>query len=121
MENIFCFVEIPVADMERAVAFYSTLLKSELKAVEYAGAEMAFFPNQGNIVSGALIKDKSYKPSTEGVLVYLNGGDDLNNMLLLVEKCGGRVLLDKTRVSENHYYAMFQDTEGNRLAVFSRN
>lgn len=121
MENTFCFVEIPVSDMKRAIKFYSNLLNTELEAVEYASSEMAFFPNERNLVSGALIKDKNYIPSSSGVLVYLNGGKDLNNMLSLAEKCEGKILLNKTKISENHYYAIFQDSEGNRLAIFSNN
>lgn len=121
MEDTFCFVEIPVIDMVRSVKFYSSLLNYELKSVEYAGSEMAFFPNESNLVSGALIKDKNYIPSTQGVLVYFNGKEDLNNMLSHVEKFEGKILLNKTKVTENHYYAMFQDTEGNRLAIFSKN
>jgi predicted enzyme related to lactoylglutathione lyase len=103
MENIFCFVEIPVTDMKRAIEFYSNLLNIKLNLLTYAGSKMAFFPNENNIVSGALIEDKNYKTSSDGVLVYFNGGDDLNNILQLVEKFGGKILLNKTKVSENHF------------------
>jgi len=62
------------------------------------------------------------KPSKDGIIIYLNGGDDLSNILNRIEPAGGKVLVPKRQISEKiGYYALFLDTEGNRLGLFSKN
>ena len=63
---------------------------------------------------------KDYKPTTDGALLYLNAGEDLQAMLDKVEKNGGQVILPKTEISpEMGYFALFIDTEGNKLGLHS--
>jgi predicted enzyme related to lactoylglutathione lyase len=53
-------------------------------------------------------------------VVYLNAGDDLDGAVARVEAAGGKVLLGKTRISEDiGSIAHFLDTEGNRVALHS--
>jgi len=116
----FCFIEIPVADMNRAITFYNSLFEITLQEREIAGVSMAFFPTAKNDIDCALIKDDlHYCPSEKGVLAYLDGSPDLNTLLGRVETAGGRIILPKTKISDQHFYAIFGDTEGNRLALFS--
>jgi predicted enzyme related to lactoylglutathione lyase len=65
---------------------------------------------------------ENYKPSTEGTLVYFTAhSGDLSNELGRVEEAGGKVIQDKTLISEDvGYMALFLDTEGNRIALHSR-
>ncbi len=52
------------------------------------------------------------------MLIYLNGGDDLNRVLSRVEAAGGTVLVEKTYLSpEAGYIGLFLDTEGNRIGL----
>ena len=82
------------------------------------GSQMGFFPADG--VGGAIVKGRDYEPSSKGSLVYLNAGKDLNAVLSKVEKAGGKVLLGKTLIAEDiGYFALFKDTEGNKLALHS--
>ena len=68
------------------------------------------------------MKGDGYVPSMQGVVVYLNGGDDLSSMLARVEKVGGKVLLKKTFLSkEAGHIAYFADTEGNKIGLHSMN
>ena len=72
-------------------------------------------------VSGALVKSDNNKPSTEGVLVYLNANPDMTDILRRIESEGGQVIMDKTLISpEIGYMSFFIDTEGNRLALHSQ-
>ena len=59
------------------------------------------------------------KPTQEGTLVYMNGGDDQQVTLSKVEKAGVIVMMPKTNIGENGYMAIFLDSEGNRMAVHS--
>ena len=50
----------------------------------------------------------------------MNGGEDLNQVLNRVESSGGRVLLPKQQINEDAgYFALFIDSEGNKLALHS--
>lgn len=115
--------DIPVTDMNRAKAFYSTLLGGELHdeandvTMGKAGA-MAILPFQDG-VGGALMQGDDYTPSRQGSIVYLNGGDDLSVPLGKVEAAGGEVLTDKISIGENGFIAFFLDTEGNRVGLHS--
>jgi predicted enzyme related to lactoylglutathione lyase len=121
MANAINWFEIPVSNFERAYQFYSTVLGGEIHRQEGMGVQMGFLPtgdNQG--VGGAICAGKDYKPSTEGIFIYLNGGEDLSGPLSRVEQAGGKVLLPKTKISDEiGYLAHFQDTEGNKLAFHS--
>ena len=66
------------------------------------------------------MKGNGYAPSTQGVVVYLNGGNDLSAALGRVEKAGGKVLLKKTFLSEQAgHIALFKDSEGNKIGLHS--
>ena len=115
--------EIPVQDMDRAITFYNEVFQVEIKKQNFGGTEMGWFPfnKDAKGASGTLIKSGNhYKPSTNGSLVYLNC-KNVNNELNRIEKAGGKILKVKTLISEDHgYMALFTDTEGNRLALYSQ-
>jgi predicted enzyme related to lactoylglutathione lyase len=120
MENLINWFEIPVVDFNRAVSFYKAILGLEIKETEMFGTRMAFFPNDGTNVSGAIVQGDDYKPSQDGVIAYLNGGNDLQSVLDNVENNNGKVIVPKTQISpEMGYFGMFIDTEGNKMAVHS--
>lgn len=112
--------EIPAADFDRAVKFYSTILDKELAVSHMNGSDMAFFSNEPLQVSGVIIHGEGAEPSAKGVLIYLNGGDDLSVPLSKIEDAGGTVVVPKTKISEDlGCFAIFMDPEGNRLALHS--
>lgn len=121
MSNAINWFEIPAVNLARAVKFYSDMLDAELPLVENDYGKMAFLPyDQKKGVGGCLVSGNGHKPSAEGSMVYLNGGKDLAGPLSRVEKAGGKVLMPKTKVSDEvGYMAIFIDTEGNRVALHS--
>jgi hypothetical protein len=81
---------------------------------------MAFFPVSTGI-GGALIAGPGSVPSNTGPLIYLNAGDDLNDVLNKVEEAGGYIVMPKTIISEEDgYFAIFIDSQGNKLALHSK-
>jgi predicted enzyme related to lactoylglutathione lyase len=122
MEHLINWFEIPATDFNRAVTFYKAILGLDIKESEMFGTKMGFFPSDGTNVSGAIVQGEEYKPSTDGVIAYLNGGADLQNMLDKVEINNGKVIVPKTHIGpEMGYFGMFIDTEGNKLGVHSTN
>jgi predicted enzyme related to lactoylglutathione lyase len=120
MANSINWFEIPVEDMDRASKFYAEVLGGELHKQDIMGTEMSFLPMDGEGVGGALVKMEDRKPSAEGAILYLNGGEDLSNPLSRVESAGGKVSMPKTKISDEiGYFAFFVDTEGNSLAFHS--
>ncbi|NND62229.1 MAG: VOC family protein [Flavobacteriaceae bacterium] len=121
--NLFGWIEIPVNDMDRAIAFYEEVFQLKIDKVDFGGMLMGWFPSADQNVYGAtgtLIQQESYIPSHEGTMVYFNC-DDVQNELDRVEKAGGKIIQGKSQISEEHgYMGTFQDSEGNRLALHSQ-
>ncbi len=122
MKNLINWFEIPVSDMDRAAAFYSKLYGVSVDVQDFGGLLMGILPmetQQG--VGGSLVKYEMYTPSHQGTLIYLNGNEDLSEMLGRVESAGGKILKGKTEISpEIGYMALFEDSEGNRIALHSQ-
>lgn len=121
MKRPINWFEIPVTNFERALKFYNAITQTELQEMHMEGMKYGMFPydNQSAMVGGGIVEMPGYTPSTDGVVIYLNGGDDLSAQLALVEPAGGKVVMPKTNIGENGFMAMFIDTEGNRLAFHS--
>ena len=118
MKNLINWIEIPVTDFNRAISFYKAILGLEIEETKMFGTKMGFFPTDGKNVSGAIVQSEDYKPSTKGIVAYLNGGKDLQIVLGKVESNKGTVIVPKTQISpEMGYFGMFVDTEGNKMAV----
>jgi predicted enzyme related to lactoylglutathione lyase len=114
--------EIPVKDMGRAILFYNRVFDITLSKQDFGGLLMAWFPMHESAkgAGGSLILNKNYTPSHEGTLIYFSSVD-AENEIKRVEKAGGKILQEKTQISPDiGYMALFEDTEGNRIAVHSR-
>lgn len=119
MQNAINWFEIPVADMDRALAFYEKILDRRTKREVFGGMDMAIFPAPDPAVGGALIATKDRKPSAEGALVYLNVTGALDQVIGRVPAAGGQVVMGKTDIGEPGFIALFRDTEGNVVGLHS--
>lgn len=118
--NIINWFEIPVTEMPRAKKFYEAIFGIEMYEETIAGTQMAYFPGEpgSGKVSGCLALSPDHKPSTEGVVVYLNANPAMNPVLERISEAGGKVLMPRTLVTpEIGYMAFFLDTEGNKMAL----
>ena len=121
LKHYINWFEIPAYNFERAIAFYNTLYSCEMETTEINGYSMGFFPAKKGI-GGAVVCGEGCIPNTTGPLLYLNGGKDLSLVLSKIEGAGGRIIMHKTLINEAvGYFALFMDTEGNRLALHSKN
>ncbi len=123
--NPIGWIEIPVIDMERAIKFYETVFEFKLERHQMGPLDMAWFPSIPNSIgaSGSLVKHEQwYKPTLDGPLVYFTAfSGDVNNELGKVEAAGGKVWIPKKQISPDvGYMAVFEDTEGNRIALHAR-
>lgn len=120
IKNYVSWFEIPALDFEQAVRFYNHIYGIEMVRNVSDETAMAFFPETTG-VGGAIIAGPGSIPSATGPLLYLNGGNDLNDVLGKVTAAGGRVVMPKTLISrETGYFAIFIDSQGNKLALHSK-
>lgn len=124
MDNAISWFEIPATDIERAQKFYETIFQIKLQNMDFTGIKMRAFPLDDPMkgVGGTIIDTGGFhKPSaTDGPLIYLNGNPDLQIILDRVEAAGGKVSIPKREISPEYgYMGLFEDTEGNRIALHS--
>lgn len=122
MNNVVSIIEVPVTDLQRATEFYQALLQVKIEQVEMGDTQMGIIPNEVGTVNAVLVRGNDYVPTTTGAVIYWNAGKDLQIMLDRIEKNGGKVLVPKTEISpEMGFFALFIDTEGNKLGLHSSN
>lgn len=119
--NPVTYFEIPVADMDRAIQFYSTVFGYSFERTRIDGYEMALFPSSGGTdgAAGALAKGDVYVPSKNGVIVYFSV-QDIDAVLALANDHGGATLYEKKSIGELGFVAEIEDSEGNRIALHSQ-
>ena len=123
-ENALNWFEISVIDINRATKFYEAIFGIKMEQVEMMGMKMAMFPfdNGNGKASGCLCQSDMHKPSADGAKIYLNGNPDLANALGKIEAVGGKVVMPKTKISDDiGCMAFFIDSEGNNVALHSSN
>lgn len=120
--------EIYVEDLQRAKEFYEKVFDTKLENQSMGSAgEFALFPHANKDLpgaAGALFKDNSgkNKPSNKGTMVYFTAmSGDIKNELERVEKAGGKIIQDKTKIPGGDwgFMGIIEDTEGNHVAVHS--
>lgn len=117
-DNPVHYFEIPVTDLDRAIAFYSVLFGYRLERTVVDGYAMALLPRADGApgASGALAKGDVYVPSLEGPILYFSV-DDLDPVLARAKELGAEVLYPKKSIGPNGFVAEIRDSEGNRLAL----
>ncbi len=123
-QNVVCWFEMYVDDMERAKQFYSTVLNVHIadgpEMEGMSGVQMAFFPWLENApnANGALVKMNGMSPGTGGTLVYFQS-EDCAVEEKRVEAAGGKVEQPKMSLGEHGFCSVCIDTEGNRFGLHS--
>jgi len=118
--HVLSWFEIPATNFERARAFYEAVLERPIEPMVMGPSTMGFLSSDPDAVGGAIVSGEDVAPSGQGTTVYLNGGDDLAPMLARVEKAGGSVVVPKTEIGNDFgFFALFIDTEGNKVGLHS--
>jgi uncharacterized protein len=112
------YLEIPVAQLDRAIEFYQAVFLVRLERIEVDGYLMARFPpvGDGSGADVALAQGDVYLPSRSGPIVYFHV-DDIDAVLRRARARGGKILLAKKDIGSAGFVAEFEDSEGNRIAL----
>ena len=116
--NPVVWVDLPVVDLTRAVAFYQAVLAVEIETQSFDGAAFAVFKhNSGN--GACLVPGLGAPTAEDGPLVYFNVDGRLSAATVAVAAHGGRVLEEPHSMGPHGWRAVVVDSEGNRIAPHS--
>ncbi|MEM1333286.1 MAG: VOC family protein [Actinomycetota bacterium] len=116
--------DIYVDDMERAQAFYETVLDTTLEPMDDPNdpsARMRAFGDDfvSHGAGGALVKLAHAQPGPGGSMVYFSC-DDCAVEQARVVGAGGTVVRPKSSIGDHGFVAIATDTEGNMIGLHSQ-
>lgn len=120
--NAVGWFDIFVEDLDRAVAFYQTVLGCTLDPIGDPTGEnqMMSFPADMSVygAGGALSKSTHGRPGGGGTVVYFSS-DDCAVEEARVVSAGGQVVRPKFSIGEYGFVSLCIDTEGNLIGISS--
>lgn len=119
VKNQVVWFDVPCADLDRAIAFYSAVLGCRVERPDAPGFSMGVLPHEGPSVGGCLVLTPDNPPSDHGILVYLNCDGRLDEAVAAVEPHGGGILQAKHSIGPYGWRAVIKDSEGNRVGLHS--
>ena len=118
-ENFAVWTEIPVTDLDRAMAFYNKVFDTDLKMVDVGPNPMAMFPTSGNTsVAGHLYPGKP-APEGSGPTIHFVSPDSVEAAWERVKEAGGRVT-SEVNANPDGRFAYCLDPDGNSIGIFTR-
>ena len=116
-KNRAVWFDIPVADLDRAAAFYRAVLAVGVDKESFEDCSFCVIDHQdGN--GGCLVLNKE-EISASGVLIYLNANGRIRDAVSKVVPAGGSIVKDTHSIGPHGYRAIVLDSEGNRIALHS--
>jgi uncharacterized protein len=115
--------DIYVEDMERAQAFYETVLETTLSPMDDPNdptAQMRGFGDDftSHGAGGALVKLEYAKPGPGGSMVYFTCADCAVEERR-VPAAGGSIVRPKFSIGDHGFVSIITDTEGNTIGLHS--
>jgi predicted enzyme related to lactoylglutathione lyase len=106
-------IDIPVADMEKAKQFYSSLFGWQIAEVPgYEGYPMWQAPNK--ISGGGLApREDGFTQPRSYVEV-----DSIDETVAAATAAGATVLMEKSPISETSWWAVIADPDGNAIGLY---
>lgn len=122
-QNAIGWFDIYVSDMDRAVAFYQSVLNQTLENIvdpTDSSTVMKGFPTDMATygAGGALVKREGAGPVTGGTIIYF-GVEDCSVEESRVSKAGGEVIRPKMSIGDFGWVSICMDTEGNLFGLSS--
>ena len=123
MGNPVSWFEIHVNDLERAKTFYEGVFQQPLHNgdCELSAASICHFSTNYEEygIGGMLYEDANYPIVRGNNITIFFGCDDCAVEAARAEKFGGKLLQEKTSIGDEGFYALIEDTEGNRIGLHS--
>lgn len=114
--NTLIWGEVPVRDIDRAMAFYGTVFGFDLTRDDSGPNPMAMFPNAPGTAAGHLYPGEPAAPGT-GPTLHLGVPDTLEDAATRCERAGGTIKSDPIPLPMGRFqYAL--DPDGNSIGLF---
>ncbi|MEM7721492.1 MAG: VOC family protein [Pseudomonadota bacterium] len=116
-DHFACWFEIPVTDLDAAMAFYSAVFDMELSVNNDGPNPVAFFPVADEMkgISGHLYPGT---PSENGPTIHLTVPDNLDAARARIVAAGGKVESPDIPVPAGHFFYA-RDIDGNSIGLFA--
>lgn len=134
MKTPILWIEIPVADLDRAIKFYENLSNTSLELRTLFDTKMALFNKEVFGIKASLVQKEDFM-ANDGIKpiifidimaeaiekVRLFGGKIMKEPALLRQKNkDGAIIIGTNLIDEQvGYYSEIQDSEGNHLYLYS--
>jgi predicted enzyme related to lactoylglutathione lyase len=120
MRNPVGWFEIYVDNMERAKAFYETVLGVKLEKLPGPDIEMWNFPMETEAAGapGSLVHMEGFPAGGNSVLIYFSCEDCAKEESRVVS-AGGRIQKEKFSIGDYGFISLVFDTEGNMFGLHS--
>ncbi len=129
-----CWFEIPVQNLDRAIAFYSSILTVKIEKKLLLDKSYGIFDKNTHLISGCLVAKENYSPGNGTVIFFCvtdlshalskttsNNGSIVTPKTLIKQiNNAGDVMVSKNLIDENiGYFAEIIDSEGNHIGLYS--
>ena len=115
----FCHVELSTTDLKMSREFYETLFGWTFQTFPGMGTYAMFATPEG-LGGGFDAGPNADPPTDKGPVLHIEV-DDIDEILKRIEKAGGRIVVPKTKISDEFgFFGIFIDNVGNRLGVWSK-
>ena len=116
--NRVCWIDIPVADLNRSIDFYSATLAVAVSKESMGDIELGVLEHaEGN--GGCLVIAPEQISAEQGVLVYFNVNGRIRDAVAKAESNGGSIVEPIHSIGPHGFRAIILDSEGNRCALHS--
>jgi predicted enzyme related to lactoylglutathione lyase len=116
--NRAVWFDIPVADLDRSIAFYRAVLAVGVEKQAVGDMELAVLAHEkGN--GGCLVVKPEDITGDSGLLLYLNVHGRIKDAEAKVTEHGGTVIEPVHAIGPHGFRAIIRDSEGNRLVLHS--
>ncbi|MEZ4385228.1 MAG: VOC family protein [Nannocystaceae bacterium] len=115
-KNISVWMDIPVADLDRACRFYAGVLGRGVERESYEGYSFAVIEH-GDGNGACLVPGGETIAADKGPLVYLNVDGRIRHAVTMVRELGGAITQDVHAIGPHGVRALIVDSEGNRFAL----
>ena len=119
MKPNIVWYDIPTLDLDRAAQFYSAVLGAPVRKETDSEVPLGWLPTEDGGHMGCLCVVKDFKPSADGVMIYLSVNGRLKAAVEAVRANGGKVQSDIHSIGQYGFRAEVLDSEGNCIALHS--
>ena len=119
MKSNIVWFDVPALDIDRAIKFYAAVLARPVEREDFDGVAIGMLPSAEGNPSGCVCLVEDFKPSADGVMIYLDVNGRLKEAVAAVRANGGVVQKDVHSIGQYGYRAEVLDSEGNCIALHS--